>query len=110
MSANSLTPNVLHVDYVPTVNKHLSIVHIKDRPIFRTDLQIRTTFGSGWVGIFTEMRCSDFKRDEKSVHPEIPYCFSITSHRSFISSFFLLPISVIFPLVNFLLGMNLMDE
>ena len=27
MSANSITANVLYVDYVPTVNKHLSIVY-----------------------------------------------------------------------------------
>ncbi len=74
----------------------------------RTDLQIRTTFGLGWVGGFDEIGCSDFKGNEKSVHPEIPYCFSISSHRSFILSFFILPISVIFPLVNFLLGTNFM--
>ena len=59
---------------------------------------------------FTETGCLDFKGNEKSVHPEIPYCFSISSHCSFILSFFLLPISVIFPLVNFLLGINLMDK
>ena len=65
---------------------------LRDRPIFRTDLQSRKTFELGWVGRFTEMGCSDFKGNEKSVHPEaeIPYCFGIPSHRSFILSFFLL--------------------
>ncbi len=76
---------------------------LRDLPIFRTDLQIRTTFGLGWVGGFIEMGCSDFKGNQKSVHPEIPYCLSISSHCSFILSF-----CEIFslPLVNFLLGIN----
>ena len=56
------------------------------------------------------MGCSDFNGNEKSVHPEIPYCFSISSHSSFILSFSLLPISVTFPLVNFLSGINFMDR
>ena len=51
---------------------------VRDRPIFRTDLQIRTTFGLGWVGGFTETGCSDFKGNEKSVHPEIPYTYEIS--------------------------------
>ena len=41
MSANSLTANVLFVDYVPTVNKHLSIVYLtelKEREIQPPDL------------------------------------------------------------------------
>ncbi len=83
---------------------------LRDRPIFGTDLQIRTTFGLGWVGGFTEMGCSEFKGNEKSVHPEIPYCLSILSHRSFILSLFLLPVSEIFPLVDFLLGINFRDK
>ena len=28
-------------------------ISVRDRPIFRTDLQIRTTFGLEWVGGFT---------------------------------------------------------
>ncbi len=60
------------------------------------------------MGGFAETGCSDFKGSEKSVHTEIPYCFSISSHCSLILSFFLLPVSVIFPLVNFLLGINFM--
>ena len=36
--------------------------------IFRTNLQIRTTFGLGRVGGFDEIGCSDFKGNEKSVH------------------------------------------
>ncbi len=83
---------------------------LKDRPIFLTDLQIRTMFGLGWVGGFTETGCSDFKGNEKSVHPEIPYCLSISSHCSFILRFCLLPISEIFPLVNFLSWINFMDK
>ncbi len=55
-------------------------IALRDRQIFRTDLQIRTTFGLGWVGSFTETGCSDFKGNENSVHPEVPYCFSISSH------------------------------
>ena len=42
-------------------------IGIRDRPIFRADLQIRTTFGLGWMGGFTETGCSDFKGNEKSV-------------------------------------------
>ncbi len=53
---------------------------------------------------------SDFEGNEKSVHPEIPYCFSISYHCSLILSFFLLPVNLIFPLVNFLLGINFMDK
>ncbi len=59
---------------------------------------------------FDEIGCSEFKGNEKSAHPEIPYCFSISSHRSFILSFSLLPVSETFPLANFLLGTNFMAK
>ncbi len=36
-------------------------VYIRDCPIIRTDLQIRTMFGYGWIGGFTGMACSDFQ-------------------------------------------------
>ncbi len=62
------------------------------------------------MGVFTETGCSDFKGNEKSVQPAKHGCFSISSHRSFVLIFFLLIISVIFPLLNFLLGKNLMDK
>ncbi len=52
---------------------------IRDRPIFGTDLQIRTTFRLGWVGGLIETGCSDFKGNVKSVHPKIPY-FSVFHH------------------------------
>ena len=50
------------------------------------------------------------KGNEKSVYPEIPYCFSISSQCSLMLSFSLVHISVIFSLVNFLLGINFMDK
>ena len=43
-------------------------LNVRDRPIFRTYLQIRTMFGLGWVSGFTETGCPDFKGNEKSVH------------------------------------------
>ncbi len=76
----------------------LGVIFLRDRPIFCTDLQIRTTFRLGWVGGFDEIGCSDFKGNEKSVHPEISYCFSISSHRSFILSFFPSFFKCVFPI------------
>ncbi len=46
---------------------------VGDRPIFRMDLQIRTTFGLGWKGGFAKMVCSDFQWRKKSVLLEIPF-------------------------------------
>ncbi len=36
------------------------LIRVRDRPIFCTDLQIRTTFRFWWVGGFPEGGCSDF--------------------------------------------------
>ncbi len=43
------------LEYVHIVNQ------LRERPILRTDLQMRTTFGFGWVGGFRKTRCSDFQ-------------------------------------------------
>ncbi len=64
------------------------VIKLRDRPIFRTDLQIRTTFGFGWVGDFAEMGCSDFQWRKKSVHLEIPFYSIISSNCSFILKLF----------------------
>ncbi len=47
------------------------------------------TFGLGWLGGFDEIGCSDFKGNEKFVHPEISYCFhhTVLSFKFFPSSY-----------------------
>ncbi len=51
----------------------LALSAIRERPIIRTDLQIRTTFGFGWVGGFRVTRCSDFQ-GRKNTYTQ-KYCF-----------------------------------
>ena len=53
------------------------IITVKEHPIIRIDLQIRTTFGFGWVGYFREARCLDLRWRKKYVHPGIVFLFII---------------------------------
>ncbi len=54
----------------------------------------------GWTGRL------DFQDRKKSLHPEIPFFIKLL----LLYEFSLLPISVIFPWVNSLLGLNFMDK
>ena len=50
--------------------------HARERPIICMDLQIRTTFGFSWVG-FGKPGVQIFS-EEKYVHPEILFLFTIS--------------------------------
>ncbi len=59
---------------------------VRDRPIFRTDLQIRTIFGFGWLGVFTEKGVR-ILREKKSVHQEMfQYFITLFFHFKFFPS------------------------
>ena len=63
MQSNPLHFFILIIFY-HIFNRKLICFHkiiLRDRPIFRADLQIQTTFGLGWVGGFTEMGCSIYR-------------------------------------------------